>query len=300
MNTSKIGNFILKLRKENKMTQQELADKLFVTDKAVSKWENGRCMPDVSLFEPLCKIFNVSVSELLNGERIKDKSITKTSEKILIKTIDYSNRKIKKVKKYYILLIASLLLIICYIMFISDYNLVLIGEKPNFMFKLYSNENKSTYIGPGYKMIKYKTNKNTKFGFWIFTWNISQIDTMPPKLTIINGDKRILTETGSYCIKTSENGKIINTCSDSISPTEFEYKTILKAFPQDIISINDDSITINKVIFYDTNNGNQVDIEINHEKHNFIIPNIKGIYYVKLDTSSKNGKCWYSFKIDIN
>ena len=68
------------------------------------------------------------------------------------------------------------------------------------------------------------------FGFWIFTWNISQIDTMPPKLTIINGDKRILTETGSYCIKTSENGKIINTCSDSISPTEFEYKTILKAF----------------------------------------------------------------------
>lgn len=41
MNTSKIGNFILKLRKENKMTQQELADKLFVTDKAVSKWENG-------------------------------------------------------------------------------------------------------------------------------------------------------------------------------------------------------------------------------------------------------------------
>ena len=42
MNTSKIGNFILKLRKENKMTQQELADKLFVTDKAVSKWENGR------------------------------------------------------------------------------------------------------------------------------------------------------------------------------------------------------------------------------------------------------------------
>ena len=61
MNTSKIGNFILKLRKENKMTQQELADKLFVTDKAVSKWENGRCIPDVSLFEPLCKIFNVSV-----------------------------------------------------------------------------------------------------------------------------------------------------------------------------------------------------------------------------------------------
>lgn len=138
MNTSKIGNFILKLRKENKMTQQELADKLFVTDKAVSKWENGRCIPDVSLFEPLCKIFNVSVSELLNGERIEDKSITKTSEKILIKTIDYSNRKIKKVKKYYILLIASLLLIICYIIFIRSSYLPVFNNSLYFISRFFS------------------------------------------------------------------------------------------------------------------------------------------------------------------
>ncbi len=67
MNQEKIGKFIAELRKESNMTQIELANKLGVTDRAVSKWENGRGLPDVSLFEPLCKEFNISVNELLKG-----------------------------------------------------------------------------------------------------------------------------------------------------------------------------------------------------------------------------------------
>ena len=300
MNIDKIGKFILKLRKENKMTQQELADKLFVTDKAISKWENGRCIPDTSFFEPLCKIFNISVSELLNGERIEDDFMIKTNEKILVQTVNYSNKKIKMIRKYYILLIVILLLAICYTMFISDYNLILRGEKTNFMFKAYSNDNKSIYIGPGYKMIKYNTGENNKFGFWIFVWDVPKVNVAPSDLTVINGNKRILTEIGSYCIKVIENGLITNTCSDSLSLTDFEYDGILNAFPKDIVSINNDDIIINKVEFYNINNKERVNIKISHEKHNFEVPNIKGIYYVKLDTNSKNGKCWYSFKIDIN
>lgn len=69
MNQEKIGKFISELRKEKNITQMELADKLNITDKAISKWENGRCMPDISFLEELSKIFNVSVNELLNGER---------------------------------------------------------------------------------------------------------------------------------------------------------------------------------------------------------------------------------------
>ncbi len=299
MNTEKIGKFILKLRKENKLTQQELANKLFVTDKAISKWENGRCMPDSSLFEPLCKIFNISVSELLSGERINDDSIIKTSEKILVKTVDYSNKKIKKIKKYYILLITLLLLVVCYLMFINDYNLTLKGEETNFMFKIYSNNNKSIYIGPGYKMIKNKKNENTKFGFWIFSWNVSKTNFVPPNLTVINGNKRILTEIGSYCIKTAESDLIVNTCSDSLSLIDFEYNGIMNAFPHDIISLNNDGIIISKVTFYGVDTGKQIDLEINNDKHNFEVPNIKGNYYVKLDTINTNGNCWYSFKIDI-
>ncbi len=65
----KIGKFILKLRKEKNMTQQELASKLNVTDRAVSHWENGRSVPDVSLFKSICEIFDISVNELINGKR---------------------------------------------------------------------------------------------------------------------------------------------------------------------------------------------------------------------------------------
>lgn len=54
MNQEKIGKFILKLRKEKNMTQKELANKIGVTDRAISKWENGRGLPDLSLMKPLC------------------------------------------------------------------------------------------------------------------------------------------------------------------------------------------------------------------------------------------------------
>lgn len=73
MNQEKIGNFILELRKEKNMTQQELADKIGVTDKAISKWENGRGMPDLSLMKPLCKELGITINELISGERIDKK-----------------------------------------------------------------------------------------------------------------------------------------------------------------------------------------------------------------------------------
>ncbi len=69
MNQEKVGKFIAELRKENHLTQQELADKLEITDKAVSKWENGRCLPDVYFLKSLSDLFHVTVKEILNGER---------------------------------------------------------------------------------------------------------------------------------------------------------------------------------------------------------------------------------------
>jgi transcriptional regulator with XRE-family HTH domain len=71
MNQEKIGKFILKLRKDKRMTQQELADKLNVTDRAVSHWENGRSIPDVALFKPICET-NYIMSRLF---LIKNKNI---------------------------------------------------------------------------------------------------------------------------------------------------------------------------------------------------------------------------------
>ena len=64
------GAMIKRLREEKKLTQAELADKIFVTDKAISKWETGRGYPDISLVEPLAKALDVSVIELLSGENV--------------------------------------------------------------------------------------------------------------------------------------------------------------------------------------------------------------------------------------
>ena len=69
MDNIKFGKFIKELRAENNMTQKQLAEKLYITDKAVSKWERGLSLPDISLLENIAEIFGVSVSELVNGER---------------------------------------------------------------------------------------------------------------------------------------------------------------------------------------------------------------------------------------
>lgn len=71
MNQIDTGKFIANCRKEKGMTQAQLAERLNITDRAVSKWETGKCMPDSSIMLELCKILDVSVNELLCGERIE-------------------------------------------------------------------------------------------------------------------------------------------------------------------------------------------------------------------------------------
>lgn len=71
MNQIKIGKFISKCRKEKNMTQAQLAEKLNITDRAVSKWETGRGMPDSSIMLELCSELGITVNELLSGERLK-------------------------------------------------------------------------------------------------------------------------------------------------------------------------------------------------------------------------------------
>lgn len=98
MNQEKIGKFIAQCRKEKKMTQSELAEKLNVTDRSVSNWENGRNMPDLSLFKPICDELGVTINELLSGERLKKEKYQEKFEENMINTIDYSTRKINFVR----------------------------------------------------------------------------------------------------------------------------------------------------------------------------------------------------------
>lgn len=89
MNQEKIGLFIAKCRREKNMTQEDLAEKLDVSNKSISRWENGKTMMDISLFEPLCNELDISIIELLNGERINDKKKDKLYTKTLI---NYTNK----------------------------------------------------------------------------------------------------------------------------------------------------------------------------------------------------------------
>lgn len=83
MNQQVIGKFITLKRKEKNLTQEQLAEKIGVSNKTISKWENGKCMPDYSVIEILCKELDVTVSELLDGEE-NEKSIRLYDEKEII------------------------------------------------------------------------------------------------------------------------------------------------------------------------------------------------------------------------
>ena len=81
MDPDKVGKFIKELRKKNNLTQNELADKFGVTYQAVSKWENGKSIPDVSILKEIGKEYNVSIDEILNENK---NNIKKDSHKIYI------------------------------------------------------------------------------------------------------------------------------------------------------------------------------------------------------------------------
>lgn len=94
MNQEKIGKFILECRKRKNLTQYEMAEKLGVTDKSVSNWENGRNMPDLSLFKPLCELLNISINDLISGEVVAGSAYQEKLEENIINTIDYTNKRV--------------------------------------------------------------------------------------------------------------------------------------------------------------------------------------------------------------
>ncbi len=87
MNQIKIGAFISERRKAKGWTQSQLAEKLEITDKAVSKWETGRSMPDLSLFLPLCTLLEVTLNELFAGEYIAEEKLKEKADEILMDVI---------------------------------------------------------------------------------------------------------------------------------------------------------------------------------------------------------------------
>ena len=98
MDLVKIGKYIAGKRKDLGMTQKQLAEKLGMSDKSVSKWERGVCLPDVSVYSELCQILGISINEFLAGEDIVRENIAKKSEENIIELATDSKQKQKRLK----------------------------------------------------------------------------------------------------------------------------------------------------------------------------------------------------------
>jgi len=134
MDNKKIGLFIASLRKEIGLTQKDLADKLFITDRAVSKWERGLSLPDISLLDNLSSVLGVSVIEILKGERINDGS----NNEEVIHSLEYAKVSFKeKVDNIFNIASITIILVIMGVLLFNNIKIYLIqGSKyyPNIQF----------------------------------------------------------------------------------------------------------------------------------------------------------------------
>ncbi|MBO5857256.1 MAG: helix-turn-helix domain-containing protein [Clostridia bacterium] len=104
MDQIKIGKFIKECRNKNNLTQMQLAEKLGITDRAISKWENGRAMPDSAIMLDLCKELKITVNDLLSGEVISMNNYNENSEKIILGMVKEKEKNDKLLLKCEILI----------------------------------------------------------------------------------------------------------------------------------------------------------------------------------------------------
>ena len=157
MNQEKIGKLIAECRKEKKMTQVELADKLSVTDKSVSKWENGKCLPDVSLYKDLCNILGITLNEFFAGEKIKEEKFKEQADINLFNALENSSFTLKEKIKYYdnkwdkehfFELTIAMIIIVGFIIygFVKDNGIQFIFMIVGFTYGIWETNRKKTYI----------------------------------------------------------------------------------------------------------------------------------------------------------
>lgn len=126
MDQLKIGRFIAQCRKQNGLTQAQLAEKLNITDRAVSKWENGKAMPDSSIMLELCNALQITVNDLLNGERISSEDHKKKVEEQLLEMLrqkDVTDRRLLKIAGCLIVPTTILYLIGWHAVLLSDFSI---------------------------------------------------------------------------------------------------------------------------------------------------------------------------------
>ena len=118
MNQEKIGKFIALMRKEQNLTQKQLAEMLGITDKSISKWETGRSMPDNALLLELCSILKISVNELLSGEQLSKEDYDGHAEENILYLMEKQEKQ-KKTNKRTALGVVILLVVLLFVIILS-------------------------------------------------------------------------------------------------------------------------------------------------------------------------------------
>lgn len=121
MNQIKIGKFIAECRKKNNLTQMQLAEKLNITDRAISKWENGKTMPDVSIMLDLCHILKISVNDLLCGEVITMNDYNEKLEQNLLEMVKQKEEADKRLLSLEIFLGVLVTIIFLALVFVASF-----------------------------------------------------------------------------------------------------------------------------------------------------------------------------------
>ncbi len=250
MNIEKVGKYISELRKKEGLTQEELAEKIGVNSKTISKWETGINIPDtVCLFE-LSKVFNVSVQDILNGERIKDSSTD--DSKTFINGINFYYNSFKR---KYILILCGIVLFICVIFSlfytISNYNKIQLYD--------IKSENEE-YSLEGYLVINHDE-------------SIFILNNISNESEMIGTDLEQVIKEYSICIKNDKSNETIY----SIEETLENYSRISEVLNNIKISFSiDNSETLNEnknsfylLIQYTNKNDERIEsiVNIQLEKH---------------------------------
>ena len=113
MDQEKIGRFLAELRKEQGMTQQQLADAIGVSNKTISKWECGKGMPELSSIIPLCQTLHINVNELLSGERLPEDGYSKKAEENMMSLIQETENTKRNSNSRMILIITVIAIVLC-------------------------------------------------------------------------------------------------------------------------------------------------------------------------------------------
>ena len=168
MDQEKIGKFIAICRKKQNLTQEQLAEKLGVSSKSISRWENGRTLPDYSIIKDLCKTLNISINELFSGEKIESKNFKEIADNNLLNALENSSFTLKEKIKYYgdkwdkehfFELSIAMIVIVGFIIygFIKDNGIQFIFMIIGFTYGIWENNRKKAYIEKNaYKQIKDK------------------------------------------------------------------------------------------------------------------------------------------------